>query len=146
MEPNKRLVASRTAAAFGTGSIMKPFVWLASLLALFGLSVGAQEELPPEGELLAFIYESLSASIPEEWEKAWMNVDVSTSKGKENISVEYFYLLPGTTEPKRFNVSNTFGPPNAASFLKKHAERKGQILSKFRIEMLPGNKVRLMPL
>lgn len=75
-----------------------------------------------------------------------MNADVSTKDGTENISVEYFYLASGATEAKKFLVSNTFGPPNAASFLKKYSERKGKPLSKFRIEVLPGNKLRMTPL
>ena len=123
-----------------------PLVWLLALLAAIGMNASAQEELPPEDELLAFVYDSLSSSIPESWEKAWMDVDISNSSGKEAISVEYFYLVPGASKPIKFNVSNTFGPPNAASFLKQHADRKGKPMSKFRVEIFPGGRLRMIPL
>jgi hypothetical protein len=125
---------------------MKLFAWLASLLTLFGMSAMAQEELPPEDELFAFVYDSLSSSIRGKWEKAWMDADVSMKDGVEDIKVEYFYLPSGSAKPKKFEVSNTFGPPNAASYLKKHAERAGKPMSKFRIEIAPGGKLRVIPL
>jgi hypothetical protein len=128
------------------GTHVKRLAWIATLLAIFGSQAKAEEELPPQAELLEFIYDSLSSSIPGEWEQAWMEADLSTKDGRENISVKYFYLSPGSSEPRKFTVSNTFGPPNAASYLQKIAQREGKPMSKFRVDIKPGGKVRLTPL
>ena len=72
-----------------------------------------------------------------------MDAELSTKDGYESISVRYFYLSPGSPEPHEFKVTNTFGPPNAASFLQKIAQREGAPMSKFRIDIKPGGKVRI---
>jgi len=119
---------------------------MASIAAIFALQVVAEEELPPREELLEFIYDSLSSSIPGEWEQAWMDVELSTKDGYENISAKYFYLTPGSSVPQKFSVKNVFGPLNAASYLRKIADREGKPMPKFRVDIRPGGKVRVTPL
>jgi hypothetical protein len=125
---------------------VKRFAWLAVLLTTLSSQVKAEEELPSQAELFEFIYDNLSANLPEKWEQAWMEVELSTKDGYKNISVKYFYLSPGSSELHTLTPETYVGPANAASYLQKIAQREGKFMSKFRVDIKPGGKVFLTPL
>nr|WP_298174652.1 hypothetical protein [uncultured Pseudomonas sp.] len=112
---------------------------LLSLLPLSGYAMASDEKTEPyipNDELVNFILEEVSKDIPNPWYSARMVATIKQAKdGQTLLEASYTYKAAASSKEAVFEVSNVFGPLNAAKRLQSQMKAEGKPWSTIAIEL-----------